>query len=114
MARVKRGTIKNKSRRNILKQTKGFRLGQKTKKKMALTSISKAGLHAFRDRRTKKRTARGNWQIKINAAVREHGMSYSKFIAALKSKNIGLDRKILAEIAEKNPEIFAKIVEAVK
>lgn len=114
MPRVKRGTTHLKSRRNILKKTKGYSAGRKKLIKQAKTAINKAGVYAYRDRRVKKRVARTTWQIKINAAVRENGLSYSRFIDALKKHNIGLDRKILAEIAEKNPEVFAKIVAEIK
>lgn len=70
--------------------------------------------HAFRGRKEKKRVFRGQWQTAIGAAAREHGLSYSKFIAALKRKQVGLDRKILADLAEHDPSSFTKIVEAVK
>ncbi|HMP67513.1 MAG TPA: 50S ribosomal protein L20 [Candidatus Paceibacterota bacterium] len=110
MSRVKRGTTANKRRRNVLKQVKGYRFGRKSKEAMALTAIRKAGQNAFRDRRAKKRTFRQLWSTKINAGVRPLGISYSKFIGGLKNNKIEIDRKILAEIAEKNPEIFAKIV----
>jgi large subunit ribosomal protein L20 len=114
MSRVKRGTISNKRRKNVLKQVKGYRFGRKSKERMANTAIRKAGQTAFRDRRNKKRSFKGLWHLKINAATRPLGMSYSKFVGALGKKKIIIDRKILAEIAEKNPEIFAKIVESVK
>lgn len=74
----------------------------------------KAGVYAFRDRRAKKRTFRNLWTLKINAAVRNYGFSYSRFINALKKANVGIDRKVLAEIAEKQPTMFEKIVSAVK
>jgi large subunit ribosomal protein L20 len=74
----------------------------------------KAGANAFKDRRLKKRSARALWQVQLNAAVRVHGLSYSKFIALLKTANIGLDRKVLAEIAKKEPTIFAKIIAQIK
>jgi large subunit ribosomal protein L20 len=73
-----------------------------------------AGNHAFAHRKTKKRDFRRLWQVQINAAVREEGLSYSKFIDALKKKNIDINRKMLAELAEKNPETFNKIVAEVK
>lgn len=114
MTRVKRGTISNKRRRNILAQTKGFRFGRKSKEATAMTAIKKAGQNAFRHRRMKKRDFRGLWNTKINAATRQLGMSYSKFIGALHKNKIEIDRKILAEIAETNPEIFAKIIAKVK
>ena len=74
----------------------------------------KAGQYAFMDRRVKKRVNRGLWNIRINAAVREFGLSYSRLIDALKKNNIGLDRKILADLAENHSTVFAKVVEAVK
>ncbi|MBP6942512.1 MAG: 50S ribosomal protein L20 [Candidatus Buchananbacteria bacterium] len=114
MPRVKRGVIHTKNRRNILKKAKGYRWGRKNRIKLAKTAIMKAGAYAFRDRRTKKRVIRRTWQVKLNAAVREHDMSYSQFIAGLVKANISLDRKVLAELAEKQPAVFAKIVEKVK
>lgn len=74
----------------------------------------KAGVYAFRDRRAKKRTFRALWTVKINAALHEMGLGYSKFIHALKLKNIGIDRKVLAVLAEKHPTIFSKVVAATK
>jgi large subunit ribosomal protein L20 len=114
MSRVKRGTIKNKSRRNTLSQVKGYRFGRSTKKKMATEAIAHAGAHAFAHRKDKKSNFRRLWNIKINAAVREHGLSYSRFIHALKTKDIALNRKMLADLAENEPASFNRIVEAVK
>jgi len=111
--RIKRGTTSLKRRRKILKQTKGYRYGRSTKERQAREAIFHAATHAFRDRRKKKREFRRMWQIKINAAVREQGLSYSKFIDVLKKNNIGIDRKILASLAEKNPETFERIVKTV-
>ncbi len=113
MPRVKRGTTHVKRRRKLLKQVKGFKWGRKKLIKLAKTAQTKAGAHAFTDRRKKKRTNRGLWQIKINAFVREHGMSYSRFIDALKKNNIEIDRKILADLAVNNKKILANIVEKV-
>jgi len=114
MPRVKRGVMHSKRRKNILKRTKGFTGGRKKLIKVAKTAAVKAGAFAYRDRRAKKRTARALWQIQLNAAVREHGMSYSRFIAGLKKAQIELDRKVLSELAQKHPAVFAKIVEKVK
>lgn len=111
--RVKRGTSHIKKRRRLLKRTKGFRGGRKNLIKLAKTAATKAGAHAYRDRRLKKRTNRGLWQIKINAAVREHGLSYSKFIDLLKKNKIELDRKVLADLAENEPKIFEAVVKEV-
>lgn len=114
MSRVKRGTISLKRRRNILKMVKGFRFGRSTKERQAREAIAHAGAHAFAHRRDKKSNFRGLWNIRINAAIRPLGMSYSKFIGALKNKNIELDRKILADLAANNPETFERVVNAVK
>ena len=114
MPRVKRGVIHTKNRRNILKRAKGFKWGRKRLIKIAKTAIIKADAYAYRDRRVKKRTMRALWQIQLNAAVRPHGLSYSQFIDRLKKAKIDLDRKVLAELAQKEPKAFAKIVEKVK
>ncbi len=114
MPRVKRGTIHVKKRRKLLKAVKGFKWGRKNLIKLAKTARTKAGAHAFVDRRKKKRTTRALWQIKIGAAVKEQGFSYSRFINALKVNNIAVDRKILADLAENNKEAFAAIVNKVK
>jgi len=114
MPRVKRGTIHTKTRRNVLKRAKGYKWGRKKLIKLAKTATTKAGAYAYRDRKTKKRTNRRLWQIQLNAAVREHGLSYSKFIAGLKKAKIELDRKVLSELAKTQPKVFAKIVEQVK
>ncbi len=114
MARVKRGKIASKRRKNILQHTKGFRWGRKSKYRLAKEALLHAWTNAFRDRKRKKRDFRQNWQIQINAASRKEGISYSKFIHALKVKKIDLDRKVLADIAQNHPKVFEKIVEEVK
>ncbi|MFA6526394.1 MAG: 50S ribosomal protein L20 [Candidatus Buchananbacteria bacterium] len=114
MPRVKRGVMHSKRRRNILKTTKGFERGPKKLIKLAKTAAMKAGANAFRDRRAKKRTARALWLVQLNAAVREHGLTYSKFINGLKTANIELDRKVLSDLARKEPKAFAKIVEKIR
>jgi len=114
MPRVKRGVIHSKNRKNILKKAKGFKWGRKKLIKLAKTAVVKAGAFAYKDRKVKKRSARQLWQIQLNAAVREHGLSYSKFIAGIKKANIEMDRKVLSELARKQPAVFAKIVEKVK
>jgi large subunit ribosomal protein L20 len=93
---------------------KGYRFGRSTKEREAKVAIKHAGVHAFAHRRDKKADKRALWQVKINAAVRPLGMTYSRFIEALKKKNIELDRKILADIAMNHPESFKAIVELVK
>ena len=114
MTRVKRGTISLKRRKNILKQVKGYRFGRSTKERQANEAIRHAGNHAFGDRRKKKNNFRRLWQVQISAAVKPFETSYSKFIHALKEKKIGLNRKMLADMAENNKETFEKIVEKVK
>ena len=109
MPRVKRGVQHNKRRKNILKRTKGFAYGRKNLIKLAKTAETKAGAHAYRDRKLKKRTNRRLWQIKINAALRALGSKYSVFMGEMKERNVGLDRKVLAQIAEKYPQVFEKI-----
>ncbi len=114
MSRVKRGTTHTKKRRALLKAVKGYQGGRKNLIRLAKTAQTKAGAHAYNDRRRKKRTMRGLWQIKINAAVRQQGLSYSRFINALKKNNIELDRKVLADLAENNENIFTAITNKVK
>ena len=114
MPRVKRGTIAHKKREKTLKLVKGFRWGRKSKERAAKEALLHALSRQFRGRKEKKRTARTLWNVKLNAAVRGDGMSYSRFIAALKKKNIMLDRKILADLAEHEPNVFKKVLEAVK
>jgi large subunit ribosomal protein L20 len=114
MPRVKRGTISNKSRKNVLKKAKGYRFGRSTKEVEAKVAIRKAGVYAFAHRRDKKNDFRRLWNVRIGAAVKPLGLSYSRFINALKIKNVELDRKVLADMAKNNPETFAKIVETVK
>jgi len=113
MTRVKRGIIKSKTRRNTLSQVKGYRFGRSTKKKQAKEAIAHAGVHAFDHRRNKKGDFRRLWQVKINYAVRGLGTTYSKFIDTLKKKEIALDRKVLADMVENNPETFERIVKEV-
>jgi len=114
MARVKRGTTKNKRRKNILAQTKGYRFGRKNKERVAKEAIHHAGAHAFRHRRAKKREFRNLWTLRINAAAREAGFSYSKFMGAIKKSNISLDRKSLAALAKDHPEAFTRLAETLK
>ena len=114
MPRVERGTTHVKKRRKLLKKVKGYKWGRKKLIRLAKTAATKAGAHAYMDRKKKKRTNRGLWQIKINAFVREHGLSYSVFINKLKNSKIELDRKVLADLAVNNKKILAKIVEQIK
>ncbi len=114
MVRVKKGKAAKKHRKHLLKYAKGFRWGRKSKFRAAKEALMHAWEYAYRDRKAKKRDFRRLWQIQINAACREHGLSYSKFIHGLKEKKIGLDRKVLSQLAQKKPEIFQKIVERIK
>jgi large subunit ribosomal protein L20 len=114
MPRVKRGVHARARRKKILKLAKGYRGGRSKLYKQALTSVYKALSYAYRDRRVKKREFRKLWIIRINAAVREYGLSYSKFINGLKLANINLDRKVLADMCVNDPESFKVIVEKVK
>ena len=114
MPRVKRGTTANKRRKNLLEHTKGFKWSRKSKFRQAKEGFMHAQKYAYRDRRAKKRVARRSWQIQINAACRLNGTTYSKFINALKKSKIELDRKILAQLAIKQPDIFEKLVTTTK
>jgi large subunit ribosomal protein L20 len=114
MPRVKRGVAHVKRRKNLLKKAKGFMWGRKSKPKLARVAVLKAGKHAYEHRRTKKRDMRAFWIIKINAGLGNFGLSYARFIDLLKKKNVVIDRKILADLAEKNPKIFKAIVKLVK
>lgn len=113
MPRVKRGVIHLKKRKKLLSATKGYRWGRKNRIKLARPAMLKAGAHAFRDRRAKKRTFRALWQIQINAACRELGMSYSAFIKKLKDAHVEVDRKILSQIAQRQPRAFSALFKKV-
>jgi large subunit ribosomal protein L20 len=104
--------MKTKRRRNLLAQTKGYRFDRSRKERVAHEAIRKAGQHAFRDRRAKKREYRNLWTLRINAAARMNGMSYSKMIGAMKKANILLDRKSLAELAMNHPEAFTRVLKS--
>ena len=114
MPRVKRGTTNVRKRRKLLKQAKGFKWGRKKSIRLAKTAVTKAGANAYRDRKIKKRDNRRLWQVRLNAAVREYGLSYSKFIDLLKKNKIELNRKVLSEMAVNQPDVFKKIVDQLK
>jgi len=114
MVRVKKATNALKTRKNVLKQVKGYRFGRSTKERMAYEAISHAGAYAFAHRRDKKGVMRRLWIVKMNAALDPMGLSYSKFVGAMKKQNIAVDRKILAHLAEHNPETFKRVVAKVK
>jgi len=114
MPRVKRGTVARARHKKVLKQAKGFRGRRKNVYRIAKQAVMKAGQYAYRDRRQKKRQFRALWIARINAAVRELGMSYSTFMAGLKRANIDIDRKVLADLAVADKAAFAKIAGQVK
>jgi large subunit ribosomal protein L20 len=114
MPRVKRGTIAHKKREDLLRHTKGFRWGRKSKERAAKEALLHAWSRAFRGRKEKKRTFRGLWNVRINAASRQEGVSYSRLISLLKQKKVGLNRKMLAELAANHPEVFKRVVTFVK
>ena len=106
--------MKSKHRRYILKAVKGYRFDRKSKERIAKVAIKHAGVHAFRHRRTKKREYRNLFILRINAALRDQGMSYSKFMGVMKKAGITLDTKSLASLAKDHPEAFTRFVGQVK
>lgn len=114
MTRVKKAVNALKYRRNLLKITRGYRHARSKKERAAQEAVFHAGAYAFAHRRDKKGDFRRLWNVRINAALRPLGLSYSKFIGALKINKIELDRKILSQLAQENPETFKRIVEKVK
>ncbi len=114
MPRVKRGTQHVKRRKSLLEKTKGMMWGRKSKIRLARPAMLKAGVYAYRDRRNKKRDFRRLWAVRINAAVRPLGLSYSRFINKLKLANVTLDRKVLSTLAKDHPQVFEKVVDQVK
>lgn len=114
MARVKRGVTTLARHKKVLKASKGFVGRSSTNYRIALERLEKSLQYAYRDRRVKKREFRGLWIQRINAAVREHGLTYSRFIAGLKTAGIEMDRKVLAAIAFDDPTSFGEIVKKVQ
>lgn len=110
MARVKRGVTSHRRHKKVLKLTKGHRGGRSKKIREAKSSLLHAGQYAFAGRKLRKRDMRRLWIVQLGNAVRAEGLSYSKFVNQLKTKNIQLDRKILADLAVNHPEDFKKIV----
>lgn len=108
--RVKRGVTARAKHKKILKLAKGMQHNRTRSYRMAKQGVIKALTYAYRDRRTKKRDLRGLWITRINAASRELGTTYGKFIAGLKATNVELDRKVLSELAVSEPKAFAEIV----
>ena len=113
MSRVKRGTTSNKHRRKVLKAAKGYRFGRSKKEIEAKVATRKAGVYQFAHRKDKKNDFRRMWQVKIGAGLQPMGYTYSKFIGIALKKKILLDRKILATLAEWNPETFSRVAKEV-
>jgi large subunit ribosomal protein L20 len=114
MPRAKGGFKTRRRRKNILEQTKGYYGAKSRLFRVATEAVDKALQYAYRDRRVKKREFRSLWTIRINAAVRACGMTYSQFMSGLKKANITLNRKVLADMAYNDPSAFNQIVEKVK
>jgi large subunit ribosomal protein L20 len=114
MVRIKGGIASNKRRKHLLEYAKGYRWGRKNKIKRAKEALLHAWEYSFRDRKAKKREFRKLWELQINAACRKAGLPYNQFIAGMKKNKIGLDRKVLSILSQKNPEIFEKIVDKAK
>lgn len=114
MTRIKRGVIANKRRKNVLKRTKGFMNRRSTHFRQASEALLKAESYAYRDRRNKKRDMRAVWLVRLGAALRENGTTWSKFASKLKKANITLNRKTLSELSIQYPQVFDKLVSEVK
>lgn len=114
MVRIKRGKTARKKKRRLFRQVKGFRWGRKNRLRLAKEALRHALAHAYVGRKRKKREMRALWQLQINAACRQEGITYSKFIYGLKKNKIELDRKILSDLVQSHPDIFKKIVETAK
>jgi len=114
MARVKRGVIARARHKKVLKQAKGYYGARSRVYRVAKQAVIKAGQYAYRDRKQRKRQFRALWIMRINAAVREHDLSYSRFMNGLKKANIEIDRKVLADLAVNEKASFASLVEQAK
>ena len=114
MARVKGGMTTRRKHKKVLKLAKGYWMSRSKQIKKAKEAVLHAGQYAFNGRKLKKRDFRQLWIVRLNAAVRQAGLSYSKFIALLKAKNVAIDRKVLSQIAVDHPQVFTKIVEKLK
>lgn len=112
--RVKRGIVRHRRHKKIRSLAKGYLGVRRRTFVKANEAVIKAGQHSYRDRRKKKRTFRALWNVRLNAAVRAHGMKYSTFVGTMRKKGIALNRKTLSELAISSPAVFAKIVDAVR
>lgn len=111
MARVKRGVTAHARHKSVISRAKGYSGRRKNVFRVATQAVTKAGQYAYRDRRQKKRQFRSLWIARINAAVREHGMSYSNFINGLNRSSIAIDRKVMADLAVRDKPAFARLAE---
>jgi large subunit ribosomal protein L20 len=114
MARVKRGSKRAQSRKRVLKQAKGYYGAKSKSHRIAMQAVDRSGVYAYRDRRQRKRNMRSLWILRINAGARELGLSYSRLIAGLKAAGVDLDRKVLADLAVREPAGFAQVVQVAK
>jgi large subunit ribosomal protein L20 len=114
MARVKRGVTSHAKHKKVFKAAKGYYGRRKNTIRVAKQAVEKAGQYAFRDRKNKKRTFRALWIQRINAGVRQFGLTYSKFISGLEKAGVDIDRKVLSDLAIREPAAFQVIVEKVK
>ncbi|MBM4228832.1 MAG: 50S ribosomal protein L20 [Gammaproteobacteria bacterium] len=114
MARVKRGTIAHARHKKVLKRAKGYYGRRKNVFRVATQAVTKAGQYAYRDRKVRKREFRALWIVRINAAAREHGLNYARFINGLLKASVELDRKVLADLAVHDKDAFAALVERAK
>ena len=109
MPRVKRGFKARRRRKEVLKVAKGSRGGRSRQFRTASVTVDRAGMYAYRDRRNRKREFRSLWIVRINAAARENGLSYSRLISGLQNAGVSLDRKVLADIAVRDPDAFSQL-----
>jgi len=114
MPRVKRAVHSHKKRRKVLKIAKGFRGGHGRLLRSAKEAVARALRYAYRDRRTKKREIRSLWIVRVNAAAREHGLSYSQFLFGLKKAGVEVDRKVMADMAINDPAGFRSLAETAR
>ena len=114
MPRVKRGFKARRRRNKVLKAAKGYRGGLSKQFRTASVAVDRAGMYAYRDRRNRKREFRKLWIVRINAAARENGLSYSRLISGLQKAGVTLDRKILADIAVRDPAAFSQLANMVQ
>jgi large subunit ribosomal protein L20 len=114
MSRVKKGARAHKKRESLLRHTKGFKWGRKSKKRAAKEALLHAWSRAYRGRKEKKRSFRALWNVQINAAGREKGISYSRLMGAMKKKGVRLNRKILSDLAKNDPIVFKKVLAALQ